>query len=116
MDKRQQIEKRVEQTLDSLDGIRRAEPTPFLYTRVRARLEREQKNAWEKLASILARPVVAFASLFVIIGINAFILFNDAPPAGSVNGTAASTNNGNAVVEDYFILAANNYDYENLEP
>ena len=116
MDKRQQIEKLVEQTLDSLDGIRRAEPTPFLYTRVRARLEGDEKNAWEKMASILARPVVAFASLFVIIGINAFILFNDASSSGSVNGTGTTASNGNAVVEDYFILAANNYDYENLEP
>lgn len=116
MDKQQQIRKQVEETLESLGGIQRAEPTPFLYTRIRARLEREEKNTWEKLAAILAKPAVAFAGLFVIVGLNAFLLFNNAPASGAANGSVATSSNGNAVADDYFILAANNYDYENLEP
>jgi hypothetical protein len=34
------IEKKVEQTLHALDGMERARPKPFLYTRIKARLEK----------------------------------------------------------------------------
>ena len=114
MNKQKDISRVVEQTMESLEGIKRAEPTPFLFTRVKARLEREEKNAWEKLAGILARPVVAFASLFIIVGVNAFLLFSNPDTGGGSNSPGVVQSNN--ITEDYFILATNNYDYENLEP
>ena len=36
------IEKRVEETLNSLDGIKRATPQPWLFSRIKARLIREE--------------------------------------------------------------------------
>lgn len=111
MNKRPDIEKKIDQMLNSLEGIQRAEPTPFFFTRVKARLERDQKNIWEAAGSFLARPVIAFATLCLILALNGFILFEkDTPSVANVYTTG---------LEDESILAvanANTYDYENLEP
>jgi len=49
----------VDQALSSLDGIRRAEANPYLYTRIAARLAKRQagQNIWDKAARLVARPV-----------------------------------------------------------
>ena len=111
MNKRPDIEKKIDQMLNSLEGIQRAEPAPFFFTRVKARLERDQKNIWEAAGSFLARPVIAFAALCLILALNGFILFEkDTPPVANAYTTG---------LEDESILAvanANAYDYENLEP
>ena len=69
------IDKKVEETLNSLDGIQRAEGQPYFFTRVKARLERDQKNIWETAGSFMARPVVAIAGLCIILAFNVFFLF-----------------------------------------
>ena len=49
-----------------------------------AGINREQNNAWEKIASLLSRPVVAFATVFLFVIINAMVLFgvaDDSPTA-----------------------------------
>jgi hypothetical protein len=74
MNKQTDIGKMVEKALESLDGLERAEPRPFLFTRVKARLERDQRNAWETIGSFLTRPVVAIAGLCLILAMNIFIL------------------------------------------
>lgn len=116
MKKQQDLSKRVEEALDSLEGIQRAEPAPYFFTRLKARLEREEKNVFEKIGRILARPAVAFTGLCLILALNVFILFRgDA-------GTSSTIVQGNGTVkpvipeEDYIIAVAGTYDYENLEP
>ena len=102
---------KADKTLQSLDGIQKAEPQPYFFTRVRARLERDQKNVWETATSFLARPVVAFAGLCLILALNVFMLVGKDTSSG--NGPDISN-----VQEDDNIFAATNtsYDYENLEP
>jgi hypothetical protein len=107
MNKHSDIDKKVNKTLESLEGIQKAEPIPFFFTRLKARLEREEKNIWETMGAILARPIVAFACLFLIIGVNAFVLFEKDTPA-SYTETAQEDEN--------MLTAANSFDYENLEP
>lgn len=62
------IENEVEKTLRALDGIERAEPKPFLYTRLKARIEQraESKNRvmWH------LRPAYLVASLVLLVGLN----------------------------------------------
>ena len=108
MNKQPDIRKKVEATLESLDGIQRAEPTPYFFTRLKARLERDQKNIWEKTGMFLARPAVAIAGLFFILALNAFILFQKE----ETNSVSAQ------LQEDESVIAATTagYDYENLEP
>jgi hypothetical protein len=68
------IERKVEETLASLDGIRRAEPAPFFYTRLMARVERGEDTGMGHFISLISRPsfVIAAAVLFLIL--NGYIL------------------------------------------
>ena len=114
MNKQTDIGKMVEKTLESLDGLERAEPRPFLFTRVKARLERDQRNAWETIGSFLTRPVVAIAGLCLILAMNIFILTQ------KESATSVGERSPDPQVQDsesiLNMFASNNYDYENLEP
>jgi len=111
MNKRPDIGKRVEKALESLDGIKRAEPQPFFYTRLKGRLERYEKNIWELAGSYLARPVVAVVSLCLILTFNIVIL---------VQKEEATTTPGVAMDvtpdDENIFASATTYDYENIEP
>ncbi|MBC7947461.1 MAG: hypothetical protein H7Y42_06250 [Chitinophagaceae bacterium] len=114
MNRHQDIDKRVSEALESLDGIQRAEASPWFLTRVKARLEREESNVWEKTGRFLSRPVVAFAGLVLILGLNAFILLEKVPE--STTSGPISFQNGQLAEEENMLTAANSFDYENLEP
>lgn len=70
------IHKLTEEALNSLDGINRAEPRPFLYTRLSARMQRPA-NIWERSARYLSRPVVAVACLLLVFLVNGIVLLNN---------------------------------------
>jgi hypothetical protein len=112
MNKQLDIGKKVNETLESLEGIQRAEAAPYFFTRVKARLERDEKNIWETIGSLLARPAIAVAGLCVILALNAFILFTKDTSTSSATVTIQ-----NGLPEEEYILtvASNSYDYENLE-
>ena len=114
MNKQSDIGKRANKTLESLDGIQKAEPQPFFFTRLKARLERNEKNVWEMIGAFLARPAIAVAGLCLILAINVFILI------GKDTSTSQSQNyvseNISSQEDDNIIAVANTYDYENLEP
>ncbi len=67
---------RLEGVLDSLEGIRRADPPPFLYTRIMARIEKRALPAWERISGVLSRPWVATCLAVILIAVNAYIVFN----------------------------------------
>src|SRR5258705_5637179 len=69
------INQRVEETLDSLDGIQRASAGPFFYTRLKAKLEQGEKSAWETISSFISRPAMVFATICVVLLLNVVILF-----------------------------------------
>lgn len=73
--KQHEIDKRVEETLDSLDGISRAKANPFLFTRVQARLDQSGKTVWEQLTAYIARPTVALAMLCMVILTNGVVMY-----------------------------------------
>ncbi len=63
------IEEQVEKTLQAFDGIERAKPKPFLYTRLQARLENKAAGsvgisflspAFQRLTVIMVMLIVAF--------------------------------------------------------
>ena len=107
------INKKVEEVLGSLDNIQRAEPQSFFFTRVNARLKRDEKSFWETTGAFLARPAVAIAGLCVILALNVFILIQKE----TTTSPALVSETTNQPQEDENIFAAvNTYDYENLEP
>lgn len=66
------LEARVNSALSSLDGVQRASANPFLYTRVRARID-EQKSPWAKAARFISQPVLAFSAAALFVSINVWV-------------------------------------------
>jgi len=69
----------IEQTLTSLDDIRRAKPLPFLYTRIQARLDSKQFSSkqycfLEKIGFLLSRPIIAISFLLLIFFIDGLVI------------------------------------------
>lgn len=66
MKKHYNNEEEVERTLQSLEGIKRAEPNPFFYTRLQARMEQKfvKKTGWQW------RPVYVYAALGLVLLLN----------------------------------------------
>lgn len=112
MNTRSDISKKVDKTLESLDGIQRAEPAPFLFTRVKARLDRDGHNIWETAGSFITRPAIALAGLVLILCINAFVLFEKGTTTNQ-----SSVNFQNPIpVEEYALSDVNSNYLENIEP
>ena len=47
MTSKEKIQQEIEQTLQSLDGVKRAEANPFLFTRIQARMNKKA-SGWER--------------------------------------------------------------------
>ncbi len=69
------IEAKVEETLDSLAGIQRAEPSPFFFTRLQARLVVREKSFWSTVTTAITRPAFAFVIVLIVILLNSFVIF-----------------------------------------
>jgi hypothetical protein len=111
MKQQREIEKRVEEALSSLDGIQRAAPQPWLFSRVKGRLlKREEKTRWETIGSFLSKPAVAITGLFLILGLNGILLFNQQ----SDSAVVAVQNEIQPNDSESLIASSSSFDYENL--
>jgi hypothetical protein len=71
------IHEQVNATLDSIDTLSRAEIPPFFYTRLQARLDKQQVPTWWQLLFMsLTKPAFAVVtlSLFVVLNITAITI------------------------------------------
>jgi hypothetical protein len=75
MKDKRHIQQEVDKTLDSFEGIQRASANPFLFTRIRATLQKEEKNVWSQVFAFISRPAIAFAGIAIAIVINAVVFF-----------------------------------------
>lgn len=76
MEQRQDIRKEVDLTLESLDGMTRAEASPFFFTRLMARMEAEPLNPWTRAMLFLAKPAVSLSLLFFFLLFNGFLILS----------------------------------------
>lgn len=105
------INKKIEDTMHSIDGINKAEPSPFFFTRLEARMEKEN-NVWVKITSFVTRPMVAFACICLVIMINAFVILSS-----SLSTTVTAKQNTElATVDEYTQISTTLYDFENTKP
>jgi len=112
MNKKEQISKLIDETLTSLDSVNRAEPRPFLLTRIHARMNKETESVWEKAGWFITRPAVAFSGLCMIILINlAVIVFN-----GRADNTNATEQVVQSSTDEFSYTVATIYDTENTQP
>jgi hypothetical protein len=108
MEPKNRIEKLVEETLESLDGISRARANPFLFTRVEARLK-QGKSGWEQLTAYVSRPAIALAVLCMVIFSNAVVMYWQSAKEEVPEQQLALT-------EEYNLTTTAFYDDENQEP
>ena len=66
----------TEEIINSLEGIQRAEPPPFLYTRVYARLLARQNSTELTLFSFVTRPAFVMAIALLIVLMNGYFMAN----------------------------------------
>ncbi len=66
MKKHYNHDEEIERTLQSLEGIQQAKPSPFFYTRLEAQLGKKivKKTGWQW------RPVYAYAALVLVLLLN----------------------------------------------
>jgi hypothetical protein len=69
-----EIDSEVEQTLNSLQGISSAEPNPFFYTRLKARMENELLTP-RKVFGWQVKPIYAISTLAIILILNTITIF-----------------------------------------
>lgn len=104
------MQNRINDILNSWDGVQRATVKPFLHTRVMARIaaQKEGKSGW--IPSLLARPAVALAMIFGVVILNGWLLFGhngdmQAKPADSEQTVSA-------LITDYNL--ENSYTYTDI--
>ena len=110
MKSRTLIEQEVDKTLDSLDGVERANANPFLFTTLVARLKKEEKNLWVNALTFLSRPTIAFATVVLAIFINAILYFE------SRSESLQSAGEGEQVFANEYNLTDNTIYDSNSEP
>src|SRR3954462_13556809 len=111
MNKRTDMNQRMEEILQSLDGMSKAAPQPWFYTRVKARLQGEEKTGWTAIGSFLARPAVAISGLCLILIINAVLLLEE--DGGSAVATNTAQQESQLVTDkDATVASSSSFDYE----
>jgi hypothetical protein len=112
MTSKEKIQQEIEQTLQSLDGAKRAEANPFLFTRIRARMDKKSNNGWERAFSFLSKPAIAVAIVVLVMAVNGWALWGGPDTSDSV--TSDNVNVSELANEYNVVASVDNYDYENL--
>ncbi|MET0243473.1 MAG: hypothetical protein ABW174_08390 [Flavitalea sp.] len=112
MEPKRSIPNLVESTINSLDGLTRASPGPFFYTRVMARMDAEEKNLWEKATAFITRPIVIAVVICFVLLLNVTAMFQQ----NELSSEVASEQADGTIVDQYKIASTSFYDYTNAEP
>ncbi|MCO6497711.1 MAG: hypothetical protein J5I50_08635 [Chitinophagaceae bacterium] len=108
-------EQKIESILNSLDGVERATPRPFFFTRLEARMQRGEATFAEKLLGFLVRPSVAIAAVVLIVVMNAFVVVSTTlqeDKQQQVNNSGVEI----ATVDQYLEMNMNPFDAEKVDP
>ena len=105
------IEQKVDDALNSIDQIERASIPPYFFTRLEARMQKGI-TFWEKATIFLAKPVVAFASICIILFLNIYIISSS--PENGMNMANQTTEF--ASVDEYSQISSNLFEFENFKP
>jgi len=111
MNKQEHINKMIEEALNSVDDVKRAEAKPFLFTRIHARMSKGTESVWEKAGWLISRPAVAFTGLCLIVLINVMVMMNN-NSVSTVNNTEVAQNS----TDEFSSTVATIYDIENTQP
>lgn len=98
---------KTERVISLLDGIHRAEPQPFFYTRLRARLDKNHVTIWDRVSTLLTKPVIAFTGVLMVLMLNLFAIIS--------HTSSSSTNDQTEITstDEYAAVSNSYYDIEN---
>lgn len=100
----------IDSTFESFTGARRATPTPFLLTRIMAALDKgPESSAWIKFGAFISRPAVAWATIALVVFLNAGILLLNAKQ----EQPTAVTEQNSTLKDDFAINSFSLYESEN---
>ena len=109
MNKQENINKLIEEALNSMDDAQRAEPRPFLLTRIHARMNKDTESIWEKAGWFISRPAVAFTGSCMIVLLNIMVvMYNKTPDSATVSEQTVQTQ-----ADEFSYTAATIYDNDN---
>ena|ERR1700733_7610228 len=74
MNKKDNIQQKIDEAVSSLDDAQRATPQPYLLTRIMARMNEAKETWWEKTGRLISRPSFAIAGLGALIAVNVFVI------------------------------------------
>lgn len=109
MKENKDILQEIEKTLGSIDGVSRAAANPFLYTRIRAKLDKQQ-NIWAKTIGFITRPAFAVLIIVLVLSANVVTLYSSRTPSQSSASQAANTSSD--LPAEYDLAVNTFYDYE----
>ncbi len=108
----EKLNREIDKAMQSIDGIGKASPPPFFFTRLEARMQKEkEKSRWETISSFLP-PVVAFACICLIIIINAAVIFS----TSNFKNTTGEPTNELATADEYNSVSTPLYEFVNSKP
>ena len=85
--------KGIDETLNSLDNMKRAQAPAFFYTRLRARLERELENGG-RFTRWLTRPALTLSVAAIVLILNATVILQlfqqENPPVNESQAIASN--------------------------
>ena len=105
------LNKKIDDVLQSMDGIKKASPRPFLFTRLEARMLNE-RNIWSEISSFVARPVIAFACICFVLVLNAMVILLSGTSGNSLTQQGSEL----ATADEYSQVSYTFYDFENTKP
>ena len=112
MNRKENINKLIEEALSSVDAVTRATPKPYLLARINARMNKGTESAWEKAGWFICRPAVAFTGLCIIVLLNLMVVM--------FNKTSDSTTTAEQTVQtqadEFSYTVATIYDIDNTQP
>ncbi len=112
MNNKENLDKLIDEALNSVDSIKRAEARPYLLTRIYARMDKGTESVWEKAGWFISRPAVAFAGLCLILLINAVVIvLNNSSAQNPIVEQTAQT-----PTDEFSYTVATIYDFENTQP
>ncbi|WP_343703920.1 hypothetical protein [Chitinophaga sp.] len=114
MKQRRDIQQETEQTMRSLDGVQRAEPAPYFYTRLMARMQQARPaDAWDRLIALITRPSVAITAVVLILAANGFMFVSKLKTTAELVETTALQQ---AFADEYQLGITTFYEYDKTEP
>lgn len=101
--------RKIDEILNSLDGVKKAEPPDFFYTRLLAKMGKGLPGGKNKIW--ILKPVYAVAIIVLVLVVNAFVFFNTRDDE-STNGIVSDNETLQQSIASEYSLADNSSIYD----